>query len=98
MATSERKPVKTRKAHWCSYCGDTIKAGADGTVCESGFGPYGPFRAYACSRCVPYIDEFWKWCGGECENTEAYCWGSWFGRRSHGRDKMALLVFVAIRL
>lgn len=72
MATSERKPVKTRKAHWCSYCGDTIPAGADGTVCESGFGLYGPFRAYACSRCVPYIDEFWKWCGGECENTEAY--------------------------
>lgn len=50
----------------------TIPAGADGTVCESGFGLCGPFRAYECSRCVPYIDEFWKWCGGECENTEVY--------------------------
>lgn len=69
---SERKHVKTRKVHWCSYCGGAIPAGAEGTVCESGFEIYGPFRAYACSRCAPYIDEFWKWCGGECESTEAY--------------------------
>lgn len=43
----ERKPVKTRKKHWCRYCGEVIPVGADGVKCESGFdedGPVPPLR------------------------------------------------------
>lgn len=48
----ERKPVKTRKKHWCLYCGEVIPAGADGAERESGFDEDGPFRRYACARCA----------------------------------------------
>lgn len=64
----ERKPVKTRKKHWCRYCGEVIPAGADGAERESGFDEDGPFRRYACARCAPYLNEFWRWCDYCCEN------------------------------
>ena len=64
----ERKPVKTRKKHWCAYCGEVISAGTDGIKCESGFDDNGPFRRYACAGCDPYVNEFWRWCDCCCEN------------------------------
>lgn len=64
----ERKPVKTRKKHWCLYCGEAIPVGADGVKCESGFCEDGPFREYVCARCAPYANEFAEWCDGWCES------------------------------
>lgn len=64
----ERKPVKTRKKHWCRYCGEVIPVGADGVKCESGFDEYGPFREYMCARCAPYANEFAEWRDGWCES------------------------------
>ena len=68
----ERKPVKTRKIHCCAYCGEVIPAGADGAECESGFDEDGPFRRYACAKCVPYLNEFWRWCDYWCENISVW--------------------------
>lgn len=65
----ERESVKTRKKHWCVYCGEVIPAGADGTLCESGFDEDGPFRVYVCARCAPHLKEFYRWCDGWCENV-----------------------------
>ena len=71
----ERKPVKTRKKHWCRYCGEVIPAGADGAERESGFDEDGPFRRYACARCAPYLNEFWRWCDYCCENITDWFYG-----------------------
>lgn len=71
----ERKPVKTRKKHWCRYCGEVIPAGADGAERESGFDEDGPFRRYACARCAPYLNEFWRWCDYCCENITDLFYG-----------------------
>lgn len=65
----ERESVKTRKKHWCVYCGEVIPAGADGTLCERGFDEDGPFRVYVCARCAPHLKEFYRWCEGWCENV-----------------------------
>lgn len=77
----ERKPVKTRKKHWCRYCGEVIPAGADGAERESGFDEDGPFRRYACARCAPYLNEFWRWCDYCCENITD--WFYWFMDECH---------------
>ena len=66
LASYEDAPVRTRKPHLCAYCGEVIPAGAKGTRRESGIDDSeGPFRRYACARCVPYIWDFWDYVGDD---------------------------------
>lgn len=66
LVSFEDAPVRTRKPHLCAYCGEVIPAGAKGTRRESGIDDSeGPFRRYACARCVPYVWDFWDYVGDD---------------------------------
>ncbi len=59
--------LRTRKEHRCAYCGSTIAKGSV-VLCEHGVYDHQPYRRYACGKCEPHVDAFWKWCRYECED------------------------------
>jgi len=59
--------VRTLKEHRCGYCGCTIPKGVV-ALNEHGIYDHAPYNRYACGECEPYLDGFWRWCNGECDN------------------------------
>lgn len=65
---NEPRLVKTTKRHFCRYCGAEIPKGTKDVLVESGFCDGYAFREWACPDCRPYLDDFWDWCRGWCED------------------------------
>lgn len=67
MEFYESKTVKTKRAHFCSFCERLFPVG---TEMEYEHGKYDGefFSRYTCPDCVKYTPGFWEWCDGECGN------------------------------
>lgn len=55
---NERTVKATRKPHRCEYCGKDIPVGSS-ALCEWGIFDGVAFRRYACSNCIPLLNDFW---------------------------------------
>lgn len=59
MVGDTRTVKRTRKNHWCAYCGELIPKGST-ALNEYGIGEEGPYSTYCCGACEPYVDGFWE--------------------------------------
>lgn len=57
---NERQVKATRKPHRCAYCGKEIQTGSS-ALYEWGIADGFPFSRYACSTCIPLLDDFWRY-------------------------------------
>ena len=51
--------VKTRKPHYCMYCGKEIPRGETDILYEYGLLDGVSFKRWTCHECEPFVDRFW---------------------------------------